>query len=123
MVAVFGSGIRDGKKSGLGILDPGLTYRYQIRNTVFQEVRIIYLQLISWYGISMIVLQVDLETGKRRSWVETEEKEMIDLCGETPGQYPGTPHVLCSVADPDPSFYLDADPDPDPILKLNKVIG
>jgi hypothetical protein len=34
----------------------------------------------------MIVLQVDLETGKRRSWVETEEKEMIDLCGETPGQ-------------------------------------
>jgi hypothetical protein len=28
-----------------------------------------------------------------------------------------------SVADPDPTFYLDADTDPDPILKLNKVIG
>jgi hypothetical protein len=69
----------------------------------------------------MIVLQVDLETGKRRSWVETEEKEMIDLCGETPGQNPGTPPVLCSVVDPDPTFYLDADPDPDPILKLSNV--
>jgi hypothetical protein len=45
----------------------------------------------------MIVLQVDLETGKRRSWVETEEKEMIDLCGETPGQYPGTPPVLSRI--------------------------
>ena len=31
------------------------------------------------------MLQVDLETGKRKSWVETEEKEIIDLCGETPG--------------------------------------
>jgi hypothetical protein len=37
----------------------------------------------------MVGLQVDLETGKRRSWVETEEKEMIDLCGETPGQSHG----------------------------------
>jgi hypothetical protein len=32
------------------------------------------------------VPQVDLETGKRRSWLETEEKEIIDLCGETPGR-------------------------------------
>jgi hypothetical protein len=70
----------------------------------------------------MIVLQVDLETGKRRSWVETEEKEMIDLCGETPGQNPRHPTCLMQCrTDPDPTFYLDADTDPYPILKLNKV--
>jgi len=33
-------------------------------------------------------IKVDLETGRRRSWVETEEKELIDLCG---GQTPAKP--------------------------------
>jgi len=34
-----------------------------------------------------MIVQVDLESGTRRSWVELEEKELIDLCGgETPGQ-------------------------------------
>ena len=28
--------------------------------------------------------EVDLDTGKRRSWVETTEYEVLDLCGETP---------------------------------------
>ena len=27
--------------------------------------------------------EVDLDTGKRRSWVETTEYEVLDLCGET----------------------------------------
>lgn len=29
-------------------------------------------------------VEVDLETGKRRSWVEEEEREVMDLTGETP---------------------------------------
>ena len=28
--------------------------------------------------------EVDLETGARRSWVETSEYEVLDLCGDTP---------------------------------------
>ena len=28
--------------------------------------------------------EVDLDTGKRRSWVETTEYEVLDLCGDTP---------------------------------------
>ena len=27
-------------------------------------------------------VEVDLETGKRRSWIETENKELIDITGE-----------------------------------------
>jgi hypothetical protein len=32
-------------------------------------------------------------------------------------------HPTCLIADPDLTFCLDADPDPDPILKLSKVKG
>jgi hypothetical protein len=32
-----------------------------------------------------LYFKVDLETGRKRSWIETEEKEIIDLCGEPPG--------------------------------------
>ena len=28
--------------------------------------------------------EVDLDTGKRRSWLETNEYEVLDLCGDTP---------------------------------------
>ena len=30
--------------------------------------------------------QVDIETGKRRSWVEEEEREVFDLTGDTPAK-------------------------------------
>jgi hypothetical protein len=33
-------------------------------------------------------VEVDLETGRQKSWMETEEKELIDLCGETPAKKP-----------------------------------
>ena len=34
--------------------------------------------------------EVDLDTGRRRSWVETTEHDLIDLTGETPSK-PRTP--------------------------------
>ena len=37
--------------------------------------------------------EVDLDTGRRRSWVETTEVEVLDLCGELPDRpKPGTMH-------------------------------
>jgi hypothetical protein len=73
----------------------------------------------------MILLQVDLETGKRRSWLETEEKEMIDLCRETPdqliGTVPGIPRIKCCVPDPDLIFYFNAFPYPNSIRTLYTV--
>ena len=35
--------------------------------------------------------EVDLDTGRRRSWVETIEVEVLDLCGKSPDKpQPGT---------------------------------
>ena len=37
--------------------------------------------------------EVDLDTGRRRSWVETTEVEVLDLCGESADRpKPGTMH-------------------------------
>merc|ERR1719232_1362100 len=43
--------------------------------------------------------EVDLETGKRKSWVETTEFEVLDLTGETPAKKPKMPLVDSTLKD------------------------
>lgn len=67
--------------------------------------------------------EVDLDTGKRRSWIETKEYEIYDLTGETPVKHSKASPLKENSRNLVANLIKDMSKDDSPVLKTRRSIS